>query len=387
MNVMDNNLIIEIINQIIIDKTITIISAEYYNFEPKINWICKKCNYFWKTSVTYIVDKKTCCPHCADKAKLSNEIIDQILLNSGRTIIRLGNFNGCKSKIDWQCIVCNYIWGATSLDVMYHNTKCPKCIGHIRLTNLIIDQRLIDNNRSIIRLGNCNGSAGKIDWQCKNCNYIWNTAPNSIFSGKSNCPKCSNVLKLTKDIINERFSAQNRTIILIGNYINVDTLTEWQCKNCNFIWIAEPNNVIYRGDGCKKCGLSRGERATLSILEKNNIKFEQQYKITIYKRNCKIDFYIPYLNLFIEYNGRQHYEPMSFKSNLINEKDIIRFKAQKERDENLRKYCNKNNINLLEIDERKYTEETFINYKLFLEQLENDIMEYINSLQKKVING
>ena len=69
----------------------------------------------------------------------------------------------------------------------------------------------------------------------------------------------------------------------------------------------------YRGSGCTKCLSSRGEREIRLILERLNIKFEEQKTFADLKHKYKLrcDFYIPSLNTVIEYNGVQHYEPVS----------------------------------------------------------------------------
>ena len=53
--------------------------------------------------------------------------------------------------------------------------------------------------------------------------------------------------------------------------------------------------------------------------------------------------------MLIEFQGRQHYEPVDFfnKSNDLNR--ALKFEKNKRHDEIKREYCNKNNIDLLEI--------------------------------------
>ena len=57
------------------------------------------------------------------------------------------------------------------------------------------------------------------------------------------------------------------------------------------------------------------------------------------------------MNLFIEYNGRQHYIPIEYFGG------ILELEHQQKRDEFVREYCKRNNIRLLEIP---YTEENNI---------------------------
>lgn len=65
-----------------------------------------------------------------------------------------------------------------------------------------------------------------------------------------------------------------------------------------------------------------------------------------------LDFYIPSLNMAIEYNGEQHYTPAKWWH--WTKED---FENQVKRDERKRFYCNANGIRLIEIDGRKYGSE------------------------------
>lgn len=53
---------------------------------------------------------------------------------------------------------------------------------------------------------------------------------------------------------------------------------------------------------------SIGERMVSSLLKANNISFEEQRKVVTNGRTLFFDFYLPEGNIYIEYNGKQHYE-------------------------------------------------------------------------------
>ena len=130
--------------------------------------------------------------------------------------------------------------------------------------------------------------------------------------------------------------------------------------NKNHIDIICPKHGIFsqrpdkhlRGQGCPKCNKSHGETSIERFLIKNNINYLSQYKILIDSNinpsgEAFIDFYLPDYNLFIEYNGEQHYIPKNYFGGKT------RLNIQQKRDDFVRKYCKKNNIRLLEIP---YTE-------------------------------
>jgi len=86
-----------------------------------------------------------------------------------------------------------------------------------------------------------------------------------------------------------------------------------------------------------------------NFLKNNKINYLPQHKF----ENCKninqlsFDFYLPKLNICIEYNGKQHYEPIEFFGG------INKFNQQIINDKIKKEYCHNNNIPLIII---KYNE-------------------------------
>ncbi len=111
----------------------------------------------------------------------------------------------------------------------------------------------------------------------------------------------------------------NRSKVLHGNrykyskdsYIDIFTPIHIKCsKHGDFL--QNPRNH-YRGSGCPKCISSRGENAIRLILEEINVNFEEQkmFDELKHKNKLKCDFFLPTHNTVIEFNGIQHYEPIS----------------------------------------------------------------------------
>ena len=79
-----------------------------------------------------------------------------------------------------------------------------------------------------------------------------------------------------------------------------------------------------------------------------NIRYQEQYCIYNEDLFCKnrriyIDFYVPDRNLFIEYNGSQHYRKLKYFE------ERRPFEEQESRDNAVKQYCKSHGINLLEI--------------------------------------
>ena len=84
------------------------------------------------------------------------------------------------------------------------------------------------------------------------------------------------------------------------------------------------------------------------FLDKNKIDNKPEYTIFIGENYYRFDFYLSQYNLFIEYDGQHHYEPVRFYGNNTEENERA-FKKVQEHDAIKNNYCKANNINLLRI--------------------------------------
>ena len=60
--------------------------------------------------------------------------------------------------------------------------------------------------------------------------------------------------------------------------------------------------------GCRQCRESKGELAVKLFLEKIGIKYIQEYRIK--PSLFRFDFFLPEHEIYIEFNGIQHYRPV-----------------------------------------------------------------------------
>jgi very-short-patch-repair endonuclease len=109
-----------------------------------------------------------------------------------------------------------------------------------------------------------------------------------------------------------------------------------------------PNSHL-RGRGCPYCKESKGEKQIAKILNKYNINFDRQKKFSDCKNIYELpfDFFIPSLRLCVEFDGVQHYEPITYFGG------IEAFEKLKINDKIKNDYCEDNYINLIRI---KYNE-------------------------------
>lgn len=189
--------------------------------------------------------------------------------------------------------------------------------------------------------------------------------PKSLLQGYG-CPECSaiNIRKRNKEAFIEK--AKN----IHGDKYDYSTLEYTRIDEPMSIICPEHGRVYMwpsshlKGNGCPKCSQSIGEYKVEEYLKKLGINYKREYSIEYFGNKSGktyIDFYLPDLNSFIEYNGRQHYIPCDyFGGQLI-------FDKQVKRDKYVEEYCKKNGITLITI---KYNED--IN-----EILNNQIKKYV----------
>lgn len=120
---------------------------------------------------------------------------------------------------------------------------------------------------------------------------------------------CKNCFPTRKNQLNENFDMP-QGYTMLGKYTGMNNKVLVK-HDCGFIWEITPNNLKL-GKGCPKCNRkkSKGEQRIEKWLTENNINFIEQYKININEHHLSIDFYLFDLDLYIEYNGEQHYKPI-----------------------------------------------------------------------------
>jgi len=69
-----------------------------------------------------------------------------------------------------------------------------------------------------------------------------------------------------------------------------------------------PTDHTSHRNGCPVCKSSKGEKRIKTYLDTANIKYVRQYSLP--GSRYKYDFYLPELNILIEYDGEQHFKPV-----------------------------------------------------------------------------
>lgn len=231
---------------------------------------------------------------------------------------------------------------------------CPKCSGK-SLSNdeLLLKMKKIHNNKYDYTLAIFNSMLDKIKIICPYHGIFEQKLSNHI-NLKQGCIKCANVYLSNRDefikkSINKHGYLYNYDkVIYKGSKVNVDIVCEK-----HGLFSQSPTKHL-SGNGCPICKLSKGEHSIMIYLNNSKINYISQFRLK--ELNLVFDFYLPDYNLFIEYDGIQHFKPINYFGG------VKAFNLQIKNDSLKNKYCLENQIRLLRI---KYTD--YKNIKLIID--------------------
>lgn len=203
--------------------------------------------------------------------------------------------------------------------------------------------------------------------------------PNNHLRGNQ-CPECGRIQRAKSNTKNTDYFI-TRALEVHGdkydyskvNYVNNKKKISIICHNTDEFgkehgeFLQTPHDHL-SGCGCPKCRLISQIKLFNKLKEvfpQEEILFEVNDKIVPWLEGQRFDIYFPKYNIAVEYNGRQHYMPVSYFGGQLGYENTLK------RDELKRNKCNKNNCTLIEI-KYKYSEEEF-------RQLIDTINNVINS--------
>lgn len=190
-------------------------------------------------------------------------------------------------------------------------------------------------------------------WKCQcECGKIFSARSHDIIQNKilsCGCLKKENAHNINfKDLTGQKIG--HLQVLYKCDYLK-DNHTVWHCKcDCgNEIDIMSRSLISKKAQSCG-CIKSNGEAKIISLLQSMNINFITQKNFEKCRNilPLKFDFYLPDFNAIIEYNGKQHYEPVK----IFGGED--RYKSQIKNDNIKKEYCKNNNILFIEIPYNDY---------------------------------
>ena len=332
---------------------------EFLTMQTPILHRCNRHNIEWMATPQNILDGHGC-KQCGiekiiEKNIKTNEQYIQELSVVNPNIEVLEDYKGANTPILHRCLIDNYEWKGTPANLLYH-TGCPRCSKNVKRTQEQYLYDLKEVNPFVIPLEDFINVKTPILHRCLKHNIDWITSPASVLQG-GGCKNCKyekhakSARKTHKQYVAE-LSSINSNVIPLENYIDANTPILHKCLIDGYEWTTTPARLLY-GGGCPVCNESKGEKRIAKWLDDNKIEYIRQKRFSDCKdkKTLPLDFYLPFYNVCIEYDGKQHFEAINWFGG--NEKLEYTQKHDKIKTE----YCKENGILLLRIPYFKNIEE------------------------------
>lgn len=339
--------------------------SDYKTLTTKICIYCNTCkNYFWQLPNKHLAGQG--CPYCTVHVYDTQTFIKKAKLIHKNNYDYVNSiYKNSHTKLQIFCNICQkHFWQSPNSHLS--GSGCPHC-KFLKLRNgnkpkttsmeFIKKATLLHKDKynydSIIYINR----STPVLIKCNKCNFSFLQTPANHLQGNG-CPRCAKKkLSLsTKEFIKKAKKIhRNKYDYAEVTYKSAKEKVEIFCKRCKkYFWQMPYNHLL--GKGCPTCNYSKGEEKIKNWLIDHCISFEFQKRFHDCKdkKTLPFDFYIPSLNLCIEFQGSQHYNPDFHIRKIKSQKEgMKKYLIQKKHDEIKKNYCKQKNIKFLEI---KYTE-------------------------------
>lgn len=327
--------------------------GKYINTGTKVEIKHNECGYKYHVTPNKFLNGRRC-PECADKqramkiSKTHEQFVKEVfeLVNDEYGV--LGEYNGDANKVDMKHNVCDKEYPATPTNFL-QGARCPHCFGTPKKsTEEFVAEvcELVGDEYTVLEEYTNRYQYIKIRHNV--CESEYEATANNFLKGRR-CPKCFGNIKRTTELFKEEvFELVKDEYEVLGEYINTNTKIKMRHNICNYEYEVAPNHFLGDNSRCPKYNESKGEKAITQWLDCNQIKYKRQKRFIdcLDKYTLPFDFAIFHENkLFclVEYDGRQHFEPVDLWGGDEN------LKGTQRRDRIKNNYCNNKNIPLLRI--------------------------------------
>ena len=257
------------------------------------------------------------------------------------------NYERANDKLNCICPY-GHEWSVSFNFFKNRDVRCPKCKGVAKYTLYEVKEIFKKENYTLLS-DKYEGNLKKMEIECdKGHKYL---ASLSLFLTGKRCPYCKGNAKHNYVEIKNAIEKDGYKL-LSKEYNGAYSKLTVRCLKGHEYEVTWHN--FQKGRRCPACNNNyKGEKAIADVLEDIGIDFIRQYSLKeLYYKNKKaklsFDFYIPSLNIAIEYDGEQHFKPIDFAGK-GEEWAISQFELTKVRDNIKDEYCTKNNIELIRI--------------------------------------
>ena len=292
--------------------------VEYTDSKTKIKVICNECGHISERFPQNHLKSKCCkvCKSESERMNLESFMEKSIKIYGEKFDYSKVDFKGRTHSVE---LICNDCGKESLRKPTRHLTKyyeCKHCLhDSLRMTRdeFLRRSKVIHGDKFDYSMVEYTRNSTPVFIKCNDCGDICNIAPANHLSGRS-CPRCSKKKVPTNEEFIKRCSKKHKDRYDYSkvSYKNCKTKVEIICKKCDQSFMQTPSKHLF-GRGCPHCNLSIGENRIIDFLDENEVSYETQktFKDCVNVGRLKFDFYIEGLGC-IEFNGKQHYQPVEF---------------------------------------------------------------------------
>lgn len=312
------------------------------------------------------------------KRKTDTEFKKQVRDLVGDEYTFLDSYTTNKTKIRVKHNKCNSIYKVKPNNFL-KGSRCPLCSSRARgkarrKNNVQFRQEVSDLvGDEYTFLDVYVNAHAKIRVRHNKCGNVYEVEPISFLKGRR-CSYCFRTHKKTDaEFKKEVYNLVGNEYKFLDDYVNAMTKLRVKHNKCGQVYKVKPN-VFLRGRRCSYCNNPKGEVIINKILKSLKIKYEPQKTFDDLKDIglLSYDFYIPDQNILIEYQGRQHYQPVDYFGG------EAQFKTQQKHDKMKSDYAKSHHYNLIAVP---YTEDTFSKIKKYL--VKHGLEQHLKSAPKR----
>ncbi len=333
--------------------------GEYINNKTPVLHYCETHDVYWDISPNNALRGRGCKKCLSEKIgnalrKSENQYVKELSL-SNPNLRLVGTYIDSNTPTEHYC----KIHEAVSKIIPYNALRgagCSKCHSE-KISNKLRkleDEYIMElsvKNPAVKLVGKYVNSTTPVAHYCEIHQVTWEITPSATLQGQG-CKMCQSerigdVLRKDENQYIKELSTINPNIILCDKYCGANKPTRHKCLIHDYEWLPIPTNIL-RGHGCPKCNESKGELQITRWLQQHEIMNTPQKRFLDCSdiRPLPFDFYIPSLNICIEYQGEQHYRPVNF-GGISDEEAYNNFLITQRHDETKRDYCLQNDIKLI----------------------------------------
>lgn len=225
----------------------------------------------------------------------------------------VGEYVNASDKVDIRHLRCGTLLKISPTGFL-SGTRCRHCYESSWLSEEDVASQVFANtNGEYSYEGGFKNSRSKMLVRHTLCKNTFSVTPDSFNRKGTRCPKCSIAERSSKraktlgEFSKEVAEFSGGEYAVVGDYVNVNTKTEFYHKTCGTITSISPSNFINGYTKCSSCYSFRGEKAVSDVLDSLSIEYSREHTFEYLGRK-RYDFFIPSLNIAIEYDGEQHFK-------------------------------------------------------------------------------